>query len=214
MSSPTDHDAGAARRAVRRAGLAPYLSWIAGLIGLGFVVVFLFQAGLFAYLVPGEKAALPSVENPDLITSHDSTLSGVDRDNQPYEVKAGRAWQDKDRPELVHMEEVAARFRKATGEAYDMNARAAHYDTKLMQLDLAGDVVIVQEKRFTARMAQAHITLADKKLTSGVAVVVEFGDGTIRANGLQITDDGADILFLNGVKARFAAMPATGDTTP
>ena len=41
-----------------------------------------------------------------------------------------------------------------------------------------------------------------------------FGSGTVNANGMQITDDGARILFLNGVKARFTAAEGKGDDNP
>ncbi len=217
MSSLIDQhraEAGAARRAILRARLAPLLSWAAVLVALGFVAAFLFQAGLFAILVPREKVVAPPIENPDQVSSEDSTLSGVDRDNQPYAVKAVHAWQDTSRPELVHMEKVTANFHKASGEAYDLTANTARYDTKLKELDLAGSVVIAQHDRFTARMEQAHVAVGDKKLTSNVPVAVEFADGTIHANGMQIINDGADILFLNGVKAHFGVSEATGETTP
>ena len=218
MSSLTRQDtpasARAARRAVAKARLAPMLSWIAALAGLAFVVVFLVQAGLFAYLVPREKLATPDVDNPEQISSYDSTITGVDKNNQPYELKAKRGWQDKARPELIHMEEAAANFRKSTGEAYKVTSNAARYDSKLKEADLEGDVAITQANRFTATMERAHVAVRDKKLTSDVPVEVTFGGGTIRANGLQITNDGANILFLNGVKAHFETLPATGDTSP
>lgn len=218
MSSLTERDttttARTTRRAILKARLAPILSWIAAAAGLGFVAAFLFQAGLFAYLVPKEKITPPEVENPDQITSHDSTISGVDKDDQPYEVKAKRAWQDKDQPEIIHLEDVAAKFHKATGEAYDVTSKTAHYNSKLRQVDLVGDVTITQAGRFAARMEKAHVEVRDKKVTSDVPVEVTANNGTIRANGLQITNDGADILFMNGVKAHFETATAKGDSTP
>ena len=45
-------------------------------------------------------------------------------------------------------------------------------------------------------------------------VSVTFTTGTVNANAMQITDDGARILFLNGVKARFTAPEGKGDTNP
>ena len=45
--------------------------------------------------------------------------------------------------------------------------------------------------------------LEKKNLVSNVPVVVEMGAGTIHANGMQMSNDGNTILFLNGVKARF-----------
>jgi hypothetical protein len=53
-----------------------------------------------------------------------------------------------------------------------------------------------------------------KNLVSDVPVVVEMGSGTITANGLQISNDGKNILFLNGVKARFTEDSKKGDNAP
>lgn len=218
MSSLTRQDpivnARSASRAVVKARVAPMLSWAAALAGLAFVAVFMIQAGLFAYLVPAEKITPPGVDNPDQITSYDSTISGVDKDNQPYELKAKRGWQDKARAELIHLEDVAANFRKSTGKAFNVKSRAARYDSKIKEVDLEGSVVISEVNRFTATMEKAHVAVRDKKLTSDVPVEMTFAGGTIRANGLQITNDGANILFLNGVKARFEDAPAKGDTSP
>jgi LPS export ABC transporter protein LptC len=218
MSSLTDggpaRPPAQARRAVAWAGLSPYLSWAAALLGLGMVVAFVLQAGLFAYLSPKDVPPPPKVENPGETSSKETTLSGVDKNQQPYWVKARKGWQDPDRPELVHMETVIGQLKKLTGELYEVAANTALYNSKDKLVDLAGQVVISQKDRFTARMEKAHVDVNEKKLTSDVAVAVEFTGGTVLANGLQITGDGADILFLNGVKAHFAGTPVEGGTAP
>jgi lipopolysaccharide export system protein LptC len=210
MSSPTDSPAS---RALRWAGVSRFLSWVAMALGLAFVVMFLVQAGLFASLMPDEPAA-PPVVNPDQITATDSTVNGMDKENQPYEVTAKRGWQDDTTLTLVHLEDVEGKFRRAAGAEYTLSARTGTYDTKVKELDLEGDVTIVQKDRFTAVMDKAHVVVEEKKLTTAVPVDVTFGTGTIKANGMEITDDGARILFLNGVKARFDGAAAKGDQNP
>jgi lipopolysaccharide export system protein LptC len=206
MSSPTSQ----ADRAIRQARLARLLSWLAAAIGVAFVVAFLYQAGLFQSLLPRQQQpSLPTV-HPDEISATDSTVNGVDRENQPYQVTAVRGWQDDKTPTLVHLETVTGTFRKANGAEYTMTAKTGLYDTKAKGLDLAGQVTVVQKDRFTAVMEKAHVVVKEKSLVSQVPVDVTFGSGTIRANGMQITDDGARILFLNGVEARFQAAPAKG----
>ncbi|WP_373503981.1 LPS export ABC transporter periplasmic protein LptC [Aestuariivirga sp.] len=210
MSSPTNP---AAASALRWARLSRLLSWLAILVGVGFVVAFLAQAGLFASFLPNEPSAPPAVQ-PDQINATESTVSGMDRENQPYEVKAKRGWQDDKTPNLVHLDTVEGLFRRAAGVEYTITADTGLYDTFLKTLDLAGHVRIVQKDRFTALMEKAHVVVEEKKLTSDVPVDVTFGSGTIRANGMQITDDGARILFLNRVKAQFDAPAAKGDSKP
>ena len=210
MSSPTRH----ARRAVRAATLSRLLSWLAAAIGIGFVLVFLAQAGLFEALLPKKAVPPPPAVEPDRITAGTSTVNGIDDDKQPYQVTAKRGWQDGKTPNLVHLEEPVGVFRRASGTKYTITGITGLYDTGTRALDLDGHVVLKQEGRFTAKMDKAKIAVKDKKLTADTPVTAEFGSGTVDANGMQITDDGARILFLNGVKARFTAAEGKGDTDP
>lgn len=210
MSSPTDQ----ARKAVRSAMLSRLLSWLAGAVGVGFILVFLGQAGLFHALLPQQaEAPQPAVE-PDRVTAGSSTVNGIDEQKQPYEVTAKRGWQDGATPNLVHLEEPVGLFRRASGAKYTITGSNGLYDTKVKSLNLDGNVRLEQEGRFTARMDKATIDVTNKKLTSDTAVAATFGSGTVDANGMQITDDGARILFLNGVKARFTAPEGKGETNP
>lgn len=209
MSSPTE----AAARALRWAKFARAMSWLAGLGGLAFVALFLAQAGLFAMLLPKDEPPPPAV-TPDQISATSSTVTGKDNENQPYTVKAERGWQDDTVLTLVHLEKVEGAFRKKTGENYTITANTGLYDTAVRKLDLAGNVVVVQKDRFTARMDKAHIEVPAKSLESASPVTVDMPTGRIEANGLQITNDGARILFLNGVKARFEGQASKGDQTP
>ncbi|MFN4141924.1 LPS export ABC transporter periplasmic protein LptC [Aestuariivirga sp.] len=210
MSSPINP---AARRALRQAKLARALSWLAAAIGLAAVVAFLAQAGLFAILLPREAPPQPRT-SADQITATQSTVSGIDRQNQPYELTAKRGWQDEKVPSIVHLEGPEGRFRRGQGAEYTLSAETGLYDTRAKSLDLAGNVVLAQDQRFTARMEKANVVVEEKKLVSQGPVAVTFASGTVHANGMQITDDGARILFLNGVKARFDAPQAKGDANP
>ena len=211
MSSPTET---AAARALRWAKFSRLLSWLAILAGSAVVVAFLVQAGFFASLVPREAPPPPPVVAPDQVHATESTVNGMDRENQPYEVKARHGWQDDKTPNLVHLEIVDGTFHKANGAEYALNADTGLYDTDVKVLDLAGNVHLEQKGRFTAVMGKAHVVVEEKKLTSSSPVVATFGSGTVKSNGLQITDDGARILFLNGVKAQFNAPDAKGDAQP
>ncbi len=216
MSSPINQAAGnqALGRALRFARGSQVLGWLVILGIVGIVGVFLAQAGLFSFLLPDEATPPKPVPNPDQITATDSTVSGIDRENQPYDVKAERGWQDETTPTLVHLETVEGHFRRLSGAEYTIRSGTGTYDTKLKSLELAGNVVIVQKDRFTARMDKAHVDVEEKKLTSDAAVDVSFANGTVRSNGIEISGDGTRILFLKGVKATFNAGSAKGDAQP
>jgi len=217
MSSHTEVHTGDTDRmlqaAARRARLAPVLSWAAIAFGLGLVVVFLMQAGLFSALLPKPAPVPLTVEMPEQISGAFARIAGFDREKQPYEVTAKKGYQDREKANLVHLEDLVAAFRRSSGQSYEVFSNTGLYDSKTKEMDLEGKVRIVEAGRFTAAMEKAHIVMEKKNLVSNVPVVVEMGSGIIKANGMQISNDGKNILFLNGVKARFTDIVKKGDTT-
>jgi lipopolysaccharide export system protein LptC len=197
-------------RATARARLAPYISGgFAGVVVL-LLAVFLYQAGTFAPAPQEEEQPkLPA----DQVTVTASTITGLDRQNQPYSISARNAVQDKDKPNFIALEDVSGATNRTNGEAITFESRKGLYDSDVKTLDLNTDVVIKSAGRFTARMDKAHVIVAEKRLTSNVPVLVELTSGTINANGVEITNDGNNIVFLNGVKAQFQDTK-TGDSTP
>lgn len=218
MSSPTDLSSAAAsrrlRRATRRAHAARVVAAGAAAVGVALVGAFLYQAGFYAYVMPRIAAPVPHIEDPGQITSYGSTLTGSDKNGQPYEIAATRSWQDKDMAHVFHLERMQATLHRPAGKPYRMTGNTARYDSQTKLADIEGAVSIVEEGRFTARMDKAHIDMKDNSLKSDVAVKVELPQGTIAANGMQITGDGATILFLNGVKAHFGSPAKFEGATP
>lgn len=217
MSSHTDSNSDVTDRllqaAGRRARLAPFLSWAVLALGLGLVIVFFVQAGLFSALLPKPKPAPLTVERPEQITGSFSRIAGFDREKQPYEVTAKKGYQDKEKSNLVHLEDLVGTFQKSSGQSYNVIANTGLYDSTAKEMDLEGNVKIVEAGRFTAAMEKAHIVMEKKNVESTVPVVVEMAAGTIKANGLRISNDGKNILFLNGVKASFRDKATKGENT-
>jgi lipopolysaccharide export system protein LptC len=175
------------------------------------VASFFWQAGVVNALVPKPPAAPVVVDNPEQGAATTATVTGFDKQNQPYSFSSKTALQDKTEPHKVHLTVVAGRFQRNSGEIITLAANGGLYDTDAKTLDLDGKVHIVSEGRFTADMDRAHVDTATKKMTSDTAVVVVFGSGTINANGLEITDDGKNILFKDRVRAKFINKPSEGD---
>ena len=217
MSSHTEVHTGDTDRllqaAQRRARLAPILGWVFLAFGLGLVVVFLIQAGFFSALLPKSAPAPLTVEMPEQISGSYFRIAGFDNEKQPYEVTAEKGYQDKEVANLVHMEDLTGTFRRGSGQSYEVFSNTGLYDSKAKELELQGNVRIVEAGRFTAIMEKAHIEMEKKNLVANVPVLVEMGSGTITANGLKISNDGKNILFLNGVKARFTETVKKGDNT-
>lgn len=191
--------------------MAPYFSGAFALVVLLLLGVFLYQAGTFTSKPkPADIPTLP----PDQVTVTDSTITGLDKQQRPYSISARTAVQDKDKPNFISLDEVQGATNRSNGEAITFQSLKGFYNSDVKTLDLDTDVVIKSEGRFTARMDKAHVIVEEKRLTSNVPVAVELTTGTINANGVEITNDGNNILFLNGVKAHFKSSNSRGDSTP
>jgi len=191
--------------------LAPLIGWGAIAAGLALIASFFWQAGVFNALVPKPPVAPTVVENPTQGVATTATVTGFDKENQPYSFSSKTALQDKTEPHKVHLTEVSGRFQRNSGEIITLASNGGLYDTDAKTLDLAGNVHIVSEGRFIADMDRAHVDTTTKKMTSDTPVTVVFGSGTINANGLEITDDGKNILFKDRVRAKFMSQPSEGD---
>ncbi len=202
---------GRTARAAARSRLAPYVSGAFALVVLALAAVFFYQAGTFT--AKPKATDVPSLA-PDQVTITSSTITGLDKEQQPYSISAKTAVQDKDRPNLITLDAVQGATSRPNGEAITFQSDKGLYDSDGKTLDLEKDVVITSQDRFTARMDKAHVIVGEKRLTSRTPVLVELNSGTINANGVEITNDGNNILFLNGVKAHFKSGSSKGDSTP
>ena len=200
---------GRTARAATRSRIAPYFSGAFALVVLLLVGIFIYQAGTFT-----SKPKLGEVLPADQVTVTDSTITGLDKQQRPYSISARTAIQDKDNPNFITLDEVRGATNRSNGDPITFQSLKGFYDSDVKTLDLDTNVVIRSQGRFTARMDKAHVIVQEKRLTSNVPVAVDLNTGTINANGVEIANDGNNILFLNGVKAHFEKSQSKGDSTP
>jgi len=205
-----------ARSATKKIRLVNILSMLILIITAGLVSLFLIKAGLFASLFTKPPKQVANMPLPEQITSGVSTITGFDKNNQPYEMKVQSVLQDKDNSDLAHLTIVSGYLRKRTGDTMHLSAKAGAYNKSSRILDLNGNVKLISQGRYTAYLEKARITLKDKSLFAKVPVKVVFDRGFINSNGIDITDNGARILFFGGVKTHFDASSVkdVSDKTP
>jgi lipopolysaccharide export system protein LptC len=182
---------------------ARVVSWALFGLAAALAAVFVVHIARFEATAPSrpDTEATAPVSNQIVVTR--STLTGFDDDRLPYSVTAASAVQDTAEPNRVHLEMVAAELHRRSGDVLGLAARTALYDSKTEVLQLVGDVTLVTAGRFVARMARAEVTLSDKRLRSQSPVDVTFDRGEITAGGLEITDDGNRVVFLNRARVTF-----------
>lgn len=222
MSSPTDSPtaveartrraAEAVRQANSRAALFRWIGVAAAVAAVALAAVFVIQAGILAPSNPKEVKAPVTIANPEQITGENSRITGVDRNQRPFEIRAKTGQQDKAVETLVHMQTVTGAFERPSGSKLDVTAATAQYDTKSKDLALDGNVVFAEGERFRAVMDKAKVNMNDQTLQSAAPVTVDMSGTRVVADSLTVTDNGNRILFKGGVKARFVTKAAaTGD---
>jgi lipopolysaccharide export system protein LptC len=205
MSSRTEqsvHDA-RAKRAVVRSSFIQLIGVAAGLGVVGLVGFFVWQTSVLAPPSPQDVKTQDVVAKPDQITAQNAGISGRDKNNRPFQIKAKSGEQDKLTESLVHMQQVEGAFERPSGGKLDITSASGKFDTKTRQLELNGHVVFQENQRFKATMDKAFVDTNDQSLTSGAPVKVDMQGTLIEANSLTVTQNGSRILFKGGVKARF-----------
>ncbi len=216
MSSPTSIAAEETRRSAGRVRLSSVVTRGAGFAAAGvaaaLVALIVFQSGIFE-TPDAEKSDPPAkVEYPDQVSGANATITGHDRNQKPFEIKAAKGQQDKAVKTLVHLQEVTGTFERDTGRNMDVAASNGRYDTSTRKFELQGNVVFSEGTRMKAMMEAAEINTVDQSLKSASPVTVEMHGTNIRADSLTVSDNGTRVLFKGGVKARFVTnTSATGD---
>ncbi len=188
---------------------ATIVSWLVLAATLLLLAVFTVKAGMFASLFGRKPEPVVNMPLPDQVSSGVSTITGFDKDGQPYQLTSQSVLQDKNNSDLAHLKQVTGVLRKKTGKKLLMNALGGQYDAEKKILDLEGKIKLVSQGEYTAYLEKARVTLKEKRLYAKVPVTVIFDRGTIRANGVDISDNGNRVLFFNGVKTRFDSESAS-----
>ena len=208
MSSPIKPgSAGSAKKLAEKAGwranISQYFGLAAMLLGATFFVVFLAQSGFFNLLNSSPDKERPKISDPAIVSGSQSVISGVDKDNQPYEITSLTGVQDKFSANLIHLETVKGVFHRPDKKLINLVSKTAIYDSKTKAMTLQGDVVFEEPGRYHATMDNAAVNLDDKSLVSQSPVRVDIAAGTVEADSLEIIDNGKRALFKGHVKARF-----------
>lgn len=180
-----------------------YTGLAAGAAAVGLLAVFVIQTGALRPAGPETSDEPAAVEYPDQVSGSSATISGYDKNQKPFAIRAARGQQDKSVKTLVHLQDVVGNFERTTGRSMDVSASAARYDTKTRKFELEGNVILSEGGRMKAVMETAEIDTADQSLRTASPVTVDMQGASIKAGSLAVSENGTRVLFKGGVKARF-----------
>lgn len=178
------------------------------------VLAFLITKTLWGVLMPGIPAVSGTISIAGRkIVMENPKLSGFKRDGSTYELTAARAVQDLKAPNIVEMERIIARVQ--TGQAGWTNITGAEgtYDSKAERIDLRGGVKIKTDNGTEADLVDAKVEFKAGHVVSEKPVQVRIPQGNIKADGLQVLDNGRKLVFEGNVQSLFSN-PDAGKPSP
>jgi len=140
-------------------------------------------------------ARLPSKE-VDTLAMRNAQYYGLNQANRPYALSADLAVQDQTGDgEQVHLDKPLADFTTASGANVVINANNGLYRKAEKTLLLTGDVSLYHDSGTELHTSAAVVDLA-RSVVHGTEPVTGHGpQGTIDAEGFEITDKGQDLSF-------------------
>ena len=133
---------------------------------------------------------------------------GTDNRNQPFTVTADAATQSSGNADLVALDQPKADIALQDGSWVALTASDGLYHRGQQSIDLKGAVNIFHDSGYEFRSESALIDLKAGTASGEQTVTGQGPLGDVEAEGFQILDRGARILFTG--KARLVMYPAAG----
>lgn len=145
-----------------------------------------------------------AVANGDLaqgrIVMKSPELSGFDKDNRPFALKAAHAAQDTGTPSVVALAEIDGRI-PTTGKAFaDIGAKSGLYDADKEILKLSDGIRVDGMQGLDMRLKEAKFDMRAGTMRSDAPVTVRSKDTAIKADSVRVFESGKRILFKQRVR--------------
>ena len=122
-------------------------------------------------------------------------LTGVDENQQTFEIKADEAIQDRADPAKVTLVGIDARVNLTDGGTIGFSAHKGVYNTDLNQIWLSESIEIRSSEGYVAQLSEAQVDFKNGLMVSNSPVLIFTNDGVINASGVQVLDGGKKVIF-------------------
>jgi len=140
-------------------------------------------------------------------------LGGFTRDGRPYELTATAAAQDLTNPTLLELKDVRAKIAMQDKSTVELTAASGLYDTKGDTMLLRTNVVVTSSAGYSVRLNEAKLDVKTNRIISDQPVDVALSNGTVKANRLEVSDNGDTMLFEGNVDVTLVPQPAASAPT-
>jgi lipopolysaccharide export system protein LptC len=151
-------------------------------------------------------------EEIETVTMENARFAGVDAQNRSFNVTAVRAVQSADDDNHIDLQQPKADIVLASGAKVAVRSDIGGLQRDTQILDLGGTVTLTQDGGYEFHTAKARIDLNARTATGDAPVDGRGPQGEIHAEGFDILDDGARVIFRGRSRALF--QPQEDAVTP
>jgi lipopolysaccharide export system protein LptC len=178
-----------------------------------------------ARFIPGDLASLVAISGIDAksnsVVMQKPHISGFEGTRRAYEVRADSAVQSLDDPKVMTFKQIVGRFGLDDAGIATVDATVGVYNGNQNTLMLKDGINVQTTNGYGGKFTEAAIDLGKGSLTSSKPIELSMAEGTIRANGVTVTDRGKRIIFTDGVSVTYLPQGelvtesgATGEAVP
>lgn len=149
----------------------------------------------------GFQLGSTSVEDGRLVMQ-DPRLDGFTSDNRAYTMSATRASQLIGDGNRIDLEGIDARLPLDDDDWVTVTAESGTFDRAANSLEVTSPLRARTEKGIDARLQSARVDIGSGSLETSDPVEIDLDGASVSADSMQITDDGAVMIFENRVRMR------------
>ncbi|OLP59230.1 LPS export ABC transporter periplasmic protein LptC [Xaviernesmea oryzae] len=193
--------ADAYRNAVRHSQRVRRLKIILPLAAVLIGAIFLVVSVVRAFLPEHLQIESATIENGKIVMQSPA-ISGRNKQDISYSMKAQRALQDIANPDLITLENIQAEMPVNDSTIATVNAKSGLYDRGKNTLDMNAPFTISMNNGLLAEFNSAYLDVNAGEMRSDKPIAVRLNGGSIVAKRLEMTDKGHNILFEGDVRVQ------------
>ncbi|MDK1376974.1 MULTISPECIES: LPS export ABC transporter periplasmic protein LptC [unclassified Sinorhizobium] len=194
-ASSSDAYASAARHSARVRRLKVILPLVASVIAMIFVAVSFVRA----FLPEELQLETATIENGKIVMQNPA-ISGRNKQDISYSMKAQRALQDIANPDLITLETIHAEMPVNDTLIATVDAASGIYDRGANTLDMNAPFTISMNNGVNADFQSAYLDINAGEMETKRPIAISMEGGSIIAQTLRMTDKGRIVTFEGMVK--------------
>tara|TARA_Y100000992_G_scaffold201880_1_gene137682 strand:- start:67 stop:738 length:672 start_codon:yes stop_codon:yes gene_type:complete len=180
------------------------------------LLLIILGVGTLVYFINFEGQEVTEIENvtpvpvekdtsmaENTVEIKNSIISGIDGQNQYYEISTERTWNSIDNRDIVEMSGIKTKLLLKNDLEINIIGKSARFNHKTQYLKLENDIVISSNKNVGVFIESINIDLQKKIISSQRPVKIAFEDICIEGKNFEINNNGDKIKFTDGVNFIF-----------